>query len=116
MKDGTVAIEMDLQLALAQWPFLTDISLVWAAASVFDPIPTTADTDPSSAAASAVADAILKATELSSWIYFNIITRDSQVFIPLADPVSFPTSLPPSIGPVPAPKHDQFILALEPLR
>lgn len=78
---------MDISQALIQWPFLADISLVWAAASIFDPS-SALDSDPSSTAAQAAADAILKATDLSPWLYFNALTRDSQIFIPLPDPVS----------------------------
>lgn len=37
MQDGTVAVEADVSHALVQWPFLTDISFVWAAASIFQP-------------------------------------------------------------------------------
>lgn len=92
-KDGSIAIEVDVALALLQWPFLTDISLVWAAASIFDPAAAPVDQDPSSAAATAAADALLMSTEPSPWLYFNAILRDSQVFIPVADPVSPTPSL-----------------------
>ena len=88
LKDGTIAIELDVGLALLQWPFLTDISLVWAAASVFDNTSGLGDEDPTTVAAGTAADAILRSTELSPWLYFNVVLRDSQIFLPVADPVS----------------------------
>ena len=47
MKDGTIAIEVSTALTLIQWPFLTDISLAWAAASIFDPSLVENEADPS---------------------------------------------------------------------
>lgn len=37
IKDGTMAVEAFLGNTLVQWPFLTDLSLIWAAASIFLP-------------------------------------------------------------------------------
>ena len=88
--DGTVAVEVSLSLALIQWPFLTDISLAWAAASIFDPLSAEAGTDPSTAAATTAAESILRNSELAPWLYFNCILRDSQLFVPVADPVRPP--------------------------
>ena len=88
--DGTVAVEVSLSLALIQWPFLTDISLAWAAASIFDPLSAEPGTDPSAAAATTAAESILRNSELAPWLYFNCILRDSQLFVPVADPVRRP--------------------------
>lgn len=52
LKDGTIAVEVTTALTLVQWPFLTDISLAWAAASIFDPTSVDASEDASAAAAS----------------------------------------------------------------
>ena len=51
--DGTVAIEVDICSVLLQWPFLTDISLGLAAASIFQAPQASADVpqDPAQAAA-----------------------------------------------------------------
>ena len=91
--DGTVAVEVSLSLALIQWPFLTDISLAWAAASIFDPLSAEAGTDPSTAAATTAAESILRNSELAPWLYFNCILRDSQLFVPVADPVRPPVPI-----------------------
>lgn len=89
MKDGTIAVETSLSVALIQWPFLTDVSLVWAAASIFDPGYTEgSEDDPSLAAASNAAASVLAGPGLAPWLYFNIILQDSQLFVPVADPVS----------------------------
>ena len=88
MKDGTVAVEVDVSLALLQWPFLSDISLGWAAASIFAPTPAQPGADPAAAAASAAMDAVLNSAEHVPWLYLNIILQDSQFFLPVADPVS----------------------------
>lgn len=88
MKDGTVAVEVSLSVALVQWPFLTDISLAWAAASIFDPGAAELGCDPGSAAASKAFDSILKSPERAPWLYFNCILEASQLFVPVADPAS----------------------------
>lgn len=90
LKDGTIAVEVNMSLALVQWPFLTDISLAWAAASIFDPGSAgSSGVDPAVAAASSALDSILTSPERAPWLYFNCILRDSQLFVPVADPVSF---------------------------
>lgn len=86
MKDGTIAIEVSTALTLIQWPFLTDISLAWAAASIFDPSLVENEADPSLSRTEI--DAVLASSEVGPWLYFNCILRDSQMFLPVADPVS----------------------------
>ena len=86
MKDGTIAVEVSTSLTLIQWPFLTDISLAWAAASIFDP--SLAGNESPEGLAKNEIDAVLANAELGPWLYFNCILRDSQAFIPVADPVS----------------------------
>lgn len=93
MKDGTIAVEVSTSLTLLQWPFLTDISLAWAAASIFDP--NLVDNDAPEGMTPNELDAILASTEASPWLYFNCILRDSQIFIPVADPVRL---VPPVTG------------------
>lgn len=85
MKDGTIAVEVSTSLTLIQWPFLTDISLAWAAASIFDP--NLAGNESPEGLAKNEIDAVLANAELGPWLYFNCILRDSQAFIPVADPV-----------------------------
>ena len=89
MKDGTIAVEVSTSLTLIQWPFLTDISLAWAAASIFDP--NLAGNESPEGLLKNEIDAVLANSEQGPWLYFNCILRDSQAFIPVADPV-----IPPS--------------------
>lgn len=86
MKDGTIAVEVSTSLTLIQWPFLTDISLAWAAASIFDPNLVENEADTSTTRNEI--DAVLANSEIGPWLYFNCILRDSQMFLPVADPVS----------------------------
>ena len=88
LKDGTIAVEVSTSLTLVQWPFLTDISLAWAAASIFEPC--LAETEDSPCAASQEIETVLADAEFGPWLYINCILRDSQLFIPVADPVSTP--------------------------
>ena len=100
MQDGTVAIEADLCHALVQWPFLSDISLVWAAASIFQPESPIGE-DPAERAAAEAAAQQLDRSVQQPWIYLNIVLRNSQLFLPVLDLVcilffshSFPFSQP----------------------
>ena len=87
MQDGTIAIEANLSHALVQWPFLSDISLVWAAASVFQPEVPAGDDPAAEAAADAVAQTLDKSVQ-QPWLYLNIVLRNSQLFLPVLDLVS----------------------------
>lgn len=93
MQDGTIAIEANLSHALVQWPFLSDISLVWAAASIFQPDASTGDDPADKAAAQAVAETLDKSTQ-QPWLYLNIVLRNSQLFLPVLDLVG-PAKTPP---------------------
>ena len=86
MKDGTIAVEVNTSLTLIQWPFLTDISLAWAAASIFDP--SLVENDADGSAMRTEIDAVLAHSEVTPWLYFNCVLRDSQMFLPVADPFS----------------------------
>ena len=92
LKDGTVAIQAALAQAQLQWPFLHDISLVSAITSVF--LPPSApgprgDADAAAAAAGAVVSA-LQAGAPQPWLYFNLLTVNSALFVPVLDKVRAP--------------------------
>lgn len=86
LKDGTVAVELRLTAALLQWPFLTDLSLTSAAASIFSPPPS----DGKCGDAALAAESAVLANAMAPWLYFNCILEDCQAFIPVCDPVGIP--------------------------
>ena len=80
-----MAIETSLCHTLVQWPFLTDISLIWALASIFQPEAPPAGGDAAAeAAAEAVAQTLDKSVE-KAWLYLNIVLQNSQLFLPVLD-------------------------------
>ena len=98
MEDGTVAVEANLSHALLQWPFLSDISLIWAAASIFQPVPSSAGDPAAQAVAEAAAQKLDKSIQ-QPWIYLNIVLRNSQIFLPVLDVVSCCTiAITPSVS------------------
>lgn len=89
LKDGTVAIQAALAQAQLQWPFLHDVSLISAITSVFlppsAPVPR-GDADAAAAAAGTVAST-LQADAPQPWLYFNLLTVNSALFVPVLDKV-----------------------------
>ncbi|KAL0018632.1 hypothetical protein WJX77_009530 [Trebouxia sp. C0004] len=87
--DGTLAIEATVYQLLAQWPYLSDLSLIWAAASIFEPASPAevagAHADPAHQAAAAAAHRILQEPAVQPWLYFNLIAHNSHVFAPVMD-------------------------------
>ena len=87
--DGTLAIEATVYQLLAQWPYLSDLSLIWAAASIFEPASPAevagAHADPAQQAAAAAAHRILQEPAVQPWLYFNLIAHNSHVFAPVMD-------------------------------
>ncbi len=87
--DGTLAIEATVYQLLAQWPYLSDLSLIWAAASIFEPASHAevagAHADPAHPAAAAAAHRILQEPAVQPWLYFNLIAHNSHVFAPVMD-------------------------------
>lgn len=92
--DGTIAIEATVHELLAQWPFLSDLSLIWAAASIFEPASpadvAATDADPAHQAAAAAAQRVLQEPAVQPWLYFNLIAHNSHIFAPVMDLVSAP--------------------------
>lgn len=69
LADGTMANEVAFCHTLLQWPYLTDLSLLSAIISIFQPNwctgpPPTINT---------------LLMRISSWSYFNVVLRQSQV-------------------------------------
>ena len=95
--DGTLAIEATVHQLLAQWPYLSDLSLIWAVASIFEPASPSevagAHVDPAHQAAAAAAYKILQEPAVQPWLYFNLIAHNSHVFAPIMDLVG-PDLLP----------------------
>ena len=94
--DGTLAIEATVHQLLAQWPYLSDLSLIWAAASIFQPATpadvAAADADPAHQAAAAASQRILQEPAVQPWLYFNLIAHNSHAFAPVMDLVSYFTT------------------------
>ena len=88
LDDGSLAIEANVDELLAQWPYLSDLSLVWSLASIFQPVTVDDQADPAHQAAAAAATKVLEGAELQSWLYFNLIAHNSHVFAPVMDLVS----------------------------
>ncbi len=74
--DGTMSNEIELCHALMQWPYLTEFSLISSVISIFLPSWGHPITSPA---------ATLRLMEFP-WFYFNLLVRDSQIFLPLLSP------------------------------
>lgn len=96
LDDGTLAIEANVDDFLAQWPYLSDLSLIWSVASIFQPVAADAKADPADQAATAAATKVLQGAELQPWLYFNLIAHNSHMFVPIMDLVR---SVPTRMGP-----------------
>ena len=87
--DGTLAIEATVHQLLAQWPYLSDLSLIWATASIFEPTNPAdvagPDADPAHQAAAVAAHKILQEPAVQPWLYFNLIAHNSHMFAPVLD-------------------------------
>jgi hypothetical protein len=81
--DGTVACQLYAASALVQWPFLTDASLASALAGVFRP-------DWGRPPPPLGQGLVLQRTP---WMYFNVVLRDSQLFVPALSPHLLPAPL-----------------------
>lgn len=73
---GTMANEIEFCHTLVQWPYLTEFSLISAIISIFLP---------SWGHPAAGPEAGLRLMALP-WMYFNLVMRDSQLFIPVLSP------------------------------
>jgi hypothetical protein len=69
LSDGTMANEVVLCNTLLQWPYLTDMSLISAAVSIF--VPSWCQ------GPSKLIDTLL--TQEMPWFYFNLVINESQV-------------------------------------
>ncbi|KAF6253188.1 hypothetical protein COO60DRAFT_1463300 [Scenedesmus sp. NREL 46B-D3] len=76
LKEGTMQVEVSLANTLVQWPYLADMSLVSAIINVFYP---------DWGAAPKLPPAWLQLRR-NPWLYFNLVIKDSQVFLPLLTP------------------------------
>ncbi|GFR40086.1 hypothetical protein Agub_g634, partial [Astrephomene gubernaculifera] len=76
LHDGTMANEIELCHTLAQWPYLTEMSLVSSIISIFLP-------NWGRPAAGPEAALRLAATP---WFYFNLVLRESQLYVPVLAP------------------------------
>ena len=88
LDDGTLAIEANVDELLGQWPYLSDLSLIWSVASIFQPVVVDDQADPAHQAAAAAASKVLQGEELQPWLYFNLIAHNSHMFVPVTDIVS----------------------------
>lgn len=73
--DATVAVELALGNALAQWPYVHDMSLIDALAEVFQPLPRDSGGVPPPPPTPAPA----------TWVYINVILTNSNLFAPVID-------------------------------
>ena len=91
LTDGTIAVEVQLAELLLQWPFLSDLSFVDAASSIFQPPTEIAEAtgDPLHTAAAAAAAQVVQKGALQPWLYLNIIAVNSQFVLPIFDMVCF---------------------------
>jgi len=83
LEDSTTAVEVGLSSALLQWPYFKDLSLIWSVANVFksvppgereqvnDDVPVVKESPP--------------APGPSSWLYFNVILTETEIFVPVLD-------------------------------
>ena len=89
LTDGTIAVEVQLAELLLQWPFLSDLSFMDAASSIFQPPTDIAEEtgDPLHTAAAAAAAQVVQKGALQPWLYLNIIAVNSQFLLPVFDMV-----------------------------
>ena len=94
LTDGTIAVEVQMADLLLQWPFLSDLSFVDAAASIFQPPTEVAEEtgDPLHTAAATAAAQVIQKGALQPWLYLNMIAVNSQFVLPIFDKVSLPHS------------------------
>lgn len=94
LTDGTIAVEVQLAELLLQWPFLSDLSFMDAASSIFQPPTEIAEEtgDPLHTAAAAAAAQVIQRGALQPWLYLNIIAVNSQFLLPVFDMVRFDTA------------------------
>ena len=85
LDDGTLAIEANIHELLAQWPYLSDLSLIWSVASIFQPQTLDKQADPAHNDAALAASKLLQGAELQPWLYLNLIAHNSHMFIPILD-------------------------------
>ncbi|KAK9867091.1 hypothetical protein WJX84_006946 [Apatococcus fuscideae] len=90
LTDGTIAVEVQLAELLLQWPFLSDLSFMDAASSIFQPPTEIAEEtgDPLHTAAAAAAAQVQQKGALQPWLYLNIIAVNSQFLLPVFDMVT----------------------------
>lgn len=95
LTDGTIAVEVQLAELLLQWPFLSDLSFMDAASSIFQPPTDIAEEtgDPLHTAAAAAAAQVVQKGALQPWLYLNIIAVNSQFLLPVFDMVRGPVIL-----------------------
>lgn len=74
LADGTMAVEIDLERCLLQWPYLLDMSWISALASIFN----AGWREPAAAPEDAFAPEC-PPPERWTWLYVNFLMRDSQV-------------------------------------
>ena len=74
LADGTMANEVDMCHTLLQWPYLTDMTLISALVSIFQP---SWCRPPASPVPSWLPEAA------GPWFYFNLLIRNSQLFLPV---------------------------------
>ena len=88
-QDGTIAVEATLDRVLAQWPFWSDQSLLTALTSIFvAPLDAASmSSDPAAREAALAAEEVLAGGMEQPWLYFNLIARDSHIFLPVFDMV-----------------------------
>ncbi|KXZ47067.1 hypothetical protein GPECTOR_38g304 [Gonium pectorale] len=75
-QDGTMSNEIELCHTLIQWPYLTEMSLISSIISIF--LPTWGHPVMTPEAGLRLMAA--------PWLYFNLVLRDSQLFIPILTP------------------------------
>ncbi|GLI64033.1 hypothetical protein VaNZ11_007171 [Volvox africanus] len=76
LQDGTIANEIEMCHTLVQWPYLTETSLVSSIIAIFMPMWGHPLSGP---------EALLRLSA-TPWFYFNLLLRNSQVYLPLLAP------------------------------
>ena len=78
LTDSTMAVEVALSGALVQYPYFHDMSLINGIASIF-----TSST--ASDGQEASGDPPDETSDISSWMYLNVLVTDTEIFIPVVD-------------------------------
>ncbi|GIL45737.1 hypothetical protein Vafri_2896 [Volvox africanus] len=76
LQDGTMANEIEMCHTLVQWPYLTETSLLSSIIAIFMPTWGHPLSGP---------EALLRLSA-TPWFYFNLLLRNSQVYLPLLAP------------------------------